>query len=68
MEYPITTRQAAQAAGVSMQRAQQYARSYGVKRNWSKSGFASRFEWTEDDVQGLIERKGKFGPDYANAQ
>jgi hypothetical protein len=60
----MTTREAAEKAGVSIQRAQQFARTHDVKRVWNDKQSTNRFEWTEQNVKDLENRKGKYGPKY----
>lgn len=53
-----TTKQVAEMTGLSVQRIQQYARTFGVSQE--ETGHR-RFFLTDEDVRRIMERKGQKG-------
>lgn len=55
-DYPLGTSEVAEIAGLSIQRAQQFARTYNVMK------MEGRYSWSKKDVEHFLNRKNKRGP------
>ena len=60
----MTSKEVARTTGLSIQRVQQWARSIGKQPTESRKrgGRPVMFDFTEEEVEKILKRKGKFGP------
>ena len=60
----MTSKEVARRTGLSIQRVQQWARSIGKQPTESRKqgGRPVKFDFTEEEVEKILKRKGKFGP------